>query len=300
MDLSVPQLAIPSQPSSASNAIYTFRRPRPQLFALPYTIMNYMFTKPSSGKAWKKLIMTCKYFFSKNPIFPVESLKSIANNKWNADGEVFDPTKSVAKLWLYKDINVSFYTNAPTSLSSIIPKICKCDLRLIEIWRHTLTFNEYQFLTSSGKCESITLAFCDIKNDDGTYVAFEKLFENIPKVEDFHMHCSGNCFPMFKPDTFNKLADVTSNNGLKWLSLGGLTEDFDFSTTLDFLLKIKKSLNVSLQYRNRVPLSNAYKENLETCIAKIIATPPERIPNITFPGFEESTLYNDYKKLRGF
>uniref|UniRef100_A0AC34FFZ4 Uncharacterized protein n=1 Tax=Panagrolaimus sp. ES5 TaxID=591445 RepID=A0AC34FFZ4_9BILA len=293
MDLPDLKVALPSPPSSATNAIYTFRRPRPQHFALPYSIMNYIFTKPSSAKAWKKLIMTCKYFFSKNPVFPVEYF-----NKWNADGEVFDPTKNVAKLWLYREIDASLNSGATTFLSSLIPKVYKCDLCSIEIWCQTLTFDEYQFLTSSGKCERLTLAFCDIKNDDGTYVAFEKLFENVPKLVDFRMYCTDNCFTMFKPDTFKKLADLLSNNGLKGLHLSCLTEDFDISTTLDFLMK--NYAYVFLKYCDDVPLSDAYKENLEKCISKIIATPPKRIPNIDIPGFKDSVLYNDYQKLYGF
>uniref|UniRef100_A0AC34F2P3 Uncharacterized protein n=1 Tax=Panagrolaimus sp. ES5 TaxID=591445 RepID=A0AC34F2P3_9BILA len=181
-------------------------------------------------------------------------------------------------------------------MSSLIPKIYKCDLRWIIISAKNFTIKEYQFLTSSGVCKTVALYFCDIKNDDGTSVAFEKLFENIQKIEDFSVECSDNSFSMFKPHTFNNLADVTSNTSLERFSLSYLREDFDISTTLDFLLK-NDNKYVFLDYCLHSPISDAYKEILETCIAKIIATPPKRIPHIYFPGFSGSTLYIDYKKL---
>uniref|UniRef100_A0A914YL44 Uncharacterized protein n=1 Tax=Panagrolaimus superbus TaxID=310955 RepID=A0A914YL44_9BILA len=81
------------------NAAYTFKNPRPQLFSLSYPIMKYILQN-STGAAWKKLIMTCKYFFSKNPIFPVRQLTT-GYEIWNADGKTFNPNQALSHLWLY-------------------------------------------------------------------------------------------------------------------------------------------------------------------------------------------------------
>uniref|UniRef100_A0A914Y4X4 Uncharacterized protein n=1 Tax=Panagrolaimus superbus TaxID=310955 RepID=A0A914Y4X4_9BILA len=100
---------------------------------------------------------------------------------------------------------------------------------------------------------------------------------------------------MFKTDTFKKLANILPCiNKLYRFILCDLTEAFDFASMTDFLVK-NENILISLNYG--VLLSDAYKEIIEKFIAKIIETPPKRIPYIDFPGFENSFFYDDYRKL---
>uniref|UniRef100_A0A914YXX8 Uncharacterized protein n=1 Tax=Panagrolaimus superbus TaxID=310955 RepID=A0A914YXX8_9BILA len=64
----------------------------------------------------------------------------------------------------------------------------------------------------------------------------------------------------------------------------------------DFLLK-NETINFHLEYDCNAVLSDEYKEDLENFIAKIVETPPKRIPHIDFLGFENSIFYDDYQKL---
>uniref|UniRef100_A0A914YKJ9 Uncharacterized protein n=1 Tax=Panagrolaimus superbus TaxID=310955 RepID=A0A914YKJ9_9BILA len=102
---------------------------------------------------------------------------------------------------------------------------------------------------------------------------------------------------MFQKDTFKKLADILPDlKEFSVLSLDGLTEAFDFASITDFLLK-NENLVIFLRFDEDIPLSDAYKEILEKFIDKIIETPPKEFPYIEFPRFENSILYNDYRKL---
>uniref|UniRef100_A0A914XU17 Uncharacterized protein n=1 Tax=Panagrolaimus superbus TaxID=310955 RepID=A0A914XU17_9BILA len=102
---------------------------------------------------------------------------------------------------------------------------------------------------------------------------------------------------MFQSDTFKKVAHILPR--LKQLShfiLDGLTEAFDFAFITDFVLK-NENLLIKLTFDENISLSSAYNEILENFIAKIIETPPKKIAYINFPGFENSDLYDDYRKL---
>ena len=52
-----------------------FKKPAPQQFGLPLTIICYVAKNPTSPKLYQKLAGTCKYFYHKNPIIIVENIK---------------------------------------------------------------------------------------------------------------------------------------------------------------------------------------------------------------------------------
>uniref|UniRef100_A0A914YMK8 Uncharacterized protein n=1 Tax=Panagrolaimus superbus TaxID=310955 RepID=A0A914YMK8_9BILA len=97
---------------------------------------------------------------------------------------MFDSMKNIAKLWIHDEIGLHFNVSQPF-LSSMIPKIEKCNLRSLNIFRQRLTFDEYLFLTSSGDLKHLELSFCTISHSDGTLVTFDQLFINCPELECF-------------------------------------------------------------------------------------------------------------------
>uniref|UniRef100_A0A914Y4X3 Uncharacterized protein n=1 Tax=Panagrolaimus superbus TaxID=310955 RepID=A0A914Y4X3_9BILA len=102
---------------------------------------------------------------------------------------------------------------------------------------------------------------------------------------------------MVKKDAIKKFVEIVPCfKELFHFTLYALTEAFDFASITDFLLK-NETINVILQFRGDVPMSDAYKKDLEKFISKIIETPPKRMPIIDFPGIRKCIFYNDYKKL---
>ena len=63
-----------------------------QRFPIPSNIVFYMAKNPSSPSLWKKLIRTCKYFYSRSPIFVVDSIifsKSKVSIRYEKDKKYF-------------------------------------------------------------------------------------------------------------------------------------------------------------------------------------------------------------------
>uniref|UniRef100_A0A914Y9T8 Maturase K n=1 Tax=Panagrolaimus superbus TaxID=310955 RepID=A0A914Y9T8_9BILA len=98
----------------------------------------------------------------------------------------------------------------------------KCNLRSLDIWNQSLTYDEYSFLTSSGDLKRLYLNEYIICHPNGTLVTFDQLFKNIPKLIAFFMVFAENYSSMFESDTFKKLTDILPH--LKELDLYGLTE----------------------------------------------------------------------------
>uniref|UniRef100_A0A914YBT7 Uncharacterized protein n=1 Tax=Panagrolaimus superbus TaxID=310955 RepID=A0A914YBT7_9BILA len=180
--MDIPQHTLNSSPSD-SKKVYTFKNPYPQHFSIVYDIIEYMIKNPSSGKVWKKLIKTCKFFYFKNPVLPVGALDVICDMKCRADGECFDTTLSFPNLWIFDSLkanNDSVQTIIYDCVQLIVPKILKFELRILNVKAQELTWSDYQKLTSSGTIKEINLRDCRICNSEGR---IEKLFENLPNLE---------------------------------------------------------------------------------------------------------------------
>uniref|UniRef100_A0A914Q3Y7 Uncharacterized protein n=1 Tax=Panagrolaimus davidi TaxID=227884 RepID=A0A914Q3Y7_9BILA len=166
--------------STSNPPIYTFKKPYPQRFSLPFDVIKYMIKNCKSAKVWKKLIMSCKYFFPKFSVLPIKTMNVYTDSKCEADKEKFNSSKFIPKLWVYDTFN---YHASNFSNSKL--KILKFDLRILIMFDQNLTFNDYQKLTSSGSLKSIILYFCKIENSDGTNVTVDKLLENLKHLVQF-------------------------------------------------------------------------------------------------------------------
>uniref|UniRef100_A0A914XS37 Uncharacterized protein n=1 Tax=Panagrolaimus superbus TaxID=310955 RepID=A0A914XS37_9BILA len=165
------------------NVQNTFQQPHRQKFAFQRPIIKYILQNPASGKAWKKLIQTCKYFFPKYPVYPIGRVTG-QYGKWDGDRENLDQIEELPPLWLYGDFR---YFYAKKDISKLITNVFRCNLRSLHIDNQILSWNDYQFLTSSASFESIFIYNCSIKYSDGTIVTMDKLLENIHSLKDFGM-----------------------------------------------------------------------------------------------------------------
>uniref|UniRef100_A0A914PHR7 FBD domain-containing protein n=1 Tax=Panagrolaimus davidi TaxID=227884 RepID=A0A914PHR7_9BILA len=267
------QDALPSTSKSTSQ-IYTFKRPYPQRFSLPFDVIKYMIKNCKSAKVWKKLITSCKFFYPKYPILPVKRLDVYSKMKCFADGEIFNASKSFPKLWVYDVLVAGFVTN----ISVVILNVFKFDLRALNMPAQSLTFDEYKHLTSSGSIKEIYLESCAIKNADGTIVTADKLVENLKLLERFEM-CRFNPL-IFQSGTMKKMVQHLNECRKFWLfRFLEIQETFDFASLVDFLLK-NKTVTVILAYRG--PISDAYKENVANVLKEIKKDSSLKYPCIKF------------------
>uniref|UniRef100_A0A914Z054 Uncharacterized protein n=1 Tax=Panagrolaimus superbus TaxID=310955 RepID=A0A914Z054_9BILA len=194
-----------SMASRNSIGIFSFRNPRPQSFPFSFSIMKYMCTNLSSGKAWKKLIQICKYFFSNYPVYPVHHLlcfggersslsgstpglwspnitfnpweKTIIDFKFAADGEAFDLKDKIANLWIYNELDITMLYDQ-YYVKKLFSKIVLFNAEIIILYYQYLSWDEYQFLTSTAPIvKRADICHCIIRNSDDSMVTFDKLLE---------------------------------------------------------------------------------------------------------------------------
>uniref|UniRef100_A0A914Q0K9 Uncharacterized protein n=1 Tax=Panagrolaimus davidi TaxID=227884 RepID=A0A914Q0K9_9BILA len=260
--------------STSDPPLYTFKKPYPQRFCLPCDVIKYMIKNCKSAKVWKKLIMSCKYFFPKYSVL-VKDLDVNFDSKCKADKEEFNASKFIPKLWVYDsfDYRATYFSYPKLEIS----KISKFDLRNLILVKQNFTIYDYQKLTSSGSLKFIDLSFCKIENSDGTIVTVDKLLEGLPHLEEFEMVDFNSL--MFQSDTVKKMVQhLKGFKKMHQLNLLGIEESFDFPSFAEFLLN-NKTLNIKILFYE--PISDAYKEVIQNVMIEIKKN-PLKVPKIEF------------------
>uniref|UniRef100_A0A914PD32 Uncharacterized protein n=1 Tax=Panagrolaimus davidi TaxID=227884 RepID=A0A914PD32_9BILA len=170
-------------------------------------------------------------------------------------------------------------------MSALIPKILKCDLRVLRIVDQDLTFADYKKLTSSASIETLILWHSTIKNEDDTIVTADKLLGGLDNLHMFQTINSDNSnnFLMLQTETVKKI--VQHLNGYKKMcafQLCGINESFDFASFSNFLLK-NETVRVYLSYG--APVSYAYEESVKNIIKEIRKNRSLKVPEIHFYSF---------------
>uniref|UniRef100_A0AC34F2M1 Uncharacterized protein n=1 Tax=Panagrolaimus sp. ES5 TaxID=591445 RepID=A0AC34F2M1_9BILA len=244
----------------------------------------------ANGAVWKKLIQTCKFFYPKKDLYPVEKF-SVYNDESRRidcsliiDGKYFEAKYSVPKLWVYNSFNSgSKPTGLPDDVKTVLSKIFKFDLRRLDLRFQSLTFEDYQILTSSGTIKELNFCKVNITHSHGTKVSADKLFDNLYNLEVFK---SDRHSLQFEADTAKKIANnLPRLQKLRSFELTKLEEGFDVSSFSDFLMK-NETVFVRFDYLWN-EFSNAYKQIIEAFIDKILKNPPKILPIIEFPGCDD-------------
>uniref|UniRef100_A0A914QVP2 F-box domain-containing protein n=1 Tax=Panagrolaimus davidi TaxID=227884 RepID=A0A914QVP2_9BILA len=160
----------------------------PQEFSFPKPLILYILENASSYLL-KKLNKICKYLFLKRNFAIIDKLlifdETTEGYKESISG--YDLTLNVSKLdqlknnlWITDELRA--YYSAP-NLSSIVNKIVKCDIKLLNVFENDVTFNEFKILTASGNIEKISLRNA-IQYSDGTNLALDDLLLMIPKASN--------------------------------------------------------------------------------------------------------------------
>uniref|UniRef100_A0AC34GU50 Uncharacterized protein n=1 Tax=Panagrolaimus sp. ES5 TaxID=591445 RepID=A0AC34GU50_9BILA len=203
------------------------------------------------------------------------------------------PKDRFPKLWLCDE----FYALcSDTPMSEFLPKFSKFDLKYLRLYKQNLSWEGYQILTSSGSLETLIIFSSAIKYSDGTFVTLDKLLQNLRSLKNFQLHESDS--DIFKGNTVkNLLKFLLTFKNLKQFHIFQLTETFDFSSFMDYILA-NETVDIVLKYAYNVPLSDAYVRMLHNFIDQILQNPPKKIPDIYYLDLEDRRQYREYKKLR--
>uniref|UniRef100_A0A914QC36 F-box domain-containing protein n=1 Tax=Panagrolaimus davidi TaxID=227884 RepID=A0A914QC36_9BILA len=161
----------------------------PQEFSLPKPLIRCILENASSYLL-KKLNKTCKYLFIKRNITIIDKLfifDDVVTYGYKECISGYNVKIHLSNLNLFKDNlwitdKLTAYYSAP-NLSSIVNKIVKCDIKILNVFENDVTFNEFKILTASGNIQQIAL-FSQIQYSDGTNLAFDDLLLMVPKASN--------------------------------------------------------------------------------------------------------------------
>ena len=133
-----------------------------QRFSLPEALVFYMTKNPPSPEVYNKLIKCCKYFWLKNPVITLNSLRRCIHYKyWKTEKvngfrecQKLQTKNLIEKLWINQDLIICNDRNQFLA-SLIIPRIYRCDLTYLSFAFQTVSFDEFKVFTSSGSLESL-------------------------------------------------------------------------------------------------------------------------------------------------
>ena len=165
-----------------------------QRFKLPEIIVHYLAKNPTSSKLWKKLIQTCKYFYSKNPVVVVGDVcetGDLAINFWDVSSDVsgrrinLDLQNCSFKFWITYSLSAKI-RDTPDRISSLIQRVYRFDLETLNLWDVSITLDEFQCLISSNTLIKLKFVNVIMKHSDGSLVDLVQILERIPRIQDFH------------------------------------------------------------------------------------------------------------------
>uniref|UniRef100_A0A914QST9 Uncharacterized protein n=1 Tax=Panagrolaimus davidi TaxID=227884 RepID=A0A914QST9_9BILA len=193
MDSSDPQLIISSnrkrkaQDSTMVNCkrtkfMKTYQR---QNFSMPDSIIFYIAKNPKTAELYLKMVKTCKYFFVKNPIIILPTLKA-DDGKWRVNEKPLDFTKYNCKYWITGEIYASAYESVDENiLSPIIPKIYRCDVKRLYLYSQVMSFDDLSLIVSSA--EKIYLKNVIVKHSDSSDIPLEDIVAIAVKAKEIYV-----------------------------------------------------------------------------------------------------------------
>ena len=167
---------------------FTFVQPRRQTYSLPYGFSSYIF-KNKSVDLYKKLIMSCKSFFSKNRILVVKYVQIYIN--FNFDNKnvtciLTNMEEKKIKIWITDELESHNVTDGTLKLLDFMKILYRFDGKLLSIYKEQITFDEYMRLVSSKKLYHVTMHESIVKNSNDSFVSADTLLKPLYDVKILH------------------------------------------------------------------------------------------------------------------
>ena len=166
-----------------------FAKPMSQQFLLPPCIVYYMSQNPSTPGVYEKLIRTCKYFYSKNPIIVVNKIEICEDyfyiSKYCGRSKAYPITLNLnqilCKFWVTEEVFVAGSLNfAIDILREKMFQIYALKCSELHVPIKTISSIKAVKLVKKMVC-----FFSVPEYADGTLMSVEKVFESFPNLEVF-------------------------------------------------------------------------------------------------------------------
>uniref|UniRef100_A0A914Z6N7 Uncharacterized protein n=1 Tax=Panagrolaimus superbus TaxID=310955 RepID=A0A914Z6N7_9BILA len=247
-------------PSKRDIFLTTYRRQR---FSLPDPIMHYIAKNPKNAKVYQKMIRSCKYFFTKNPLLIISHL-TFDGYGWRTwiknDLKIVDINRFSSKLWIKESLSVST-ENVSIVASSIVSKIYRSDFKILTLLYQSISLNDLLIFCSS--VNGLTLKRVAVKNYDDTVVPFEKVIEQLPKVKTIN-YTFTNPSNNTSENTLKELWKIPHFSNYDYFCLYNIPESFDIESFNFFM----KNTRIRLFFSNTI--SEEYKARLMVIVDQII------------------------------
>uniref|UniRef100_A0AC34FT01 Uncharacterized protein n=1 Tax=Panagrolaimus sp. ES5 TaxID=591445 RepID=A0AC34FT01_9BILA len=244
---------------------------RHQNFSLPDSIMHYMAMNPKNAK---------------NPILVLYDLY-YDKNGWTASkdgGWMYINLANVSsKLWITGYVNLHPADAEDKCVTSIIPKIYRCDATMLNITNLTISCDELMFFGSN--VDSLGLRKVTVTYKDGSDVAFEKIIQLFPKIKYLNYDPPSHGFAI-NSKTFKELLKNPQFLKLKGCTFRDISEDFDLDAFYEYM---KKNKHTSIKLYFCDTISEAYCNRLQAIVTEIVEakTHEYKPPYIFFNGLDE-------------
>uniref|UniRef100_A0AC34FYU5 Uncharacterized protein n=1 Tax=Panagrolaimus sp. ES5 TaxID=591445 RepID=A0AC34FYU5_9BILA len=160
-----------------------------QNFDIPKSTIYFMARNPSTVGVYRKLVLSCKYFFEKLPLLvagriygntricPKNVLK-FYSQQLTCCADI-DMTKLSIKILLANRLCISKY-NISIFASLVVPKLYRCQKADLTILSEVIQFNDFE------KCAPF-LTDINLHNDQIESVMLDKIIEICPQVKNFEL-----------------------------------------------------------------------------------------------------------------
>uniref|UniRef100_A0A914Y446 Uncharacterized protein n=1 Tax=Panagrolaimus superbus TaxID=310955 RepID=A0A914Y446_9BILA len=108
------------------------------------------------------------------------------------------------------------------AVQKILPKLFKCDAKVIKIDNQILSFDQFCFLVGEGSVEKISFRNVSVQWKSGEKVAVEFLIERLPNAK-----CLEFLNAEFNSETSQQLGKIQLLNKIEHFSLGDIDETFE-------------------------------------------------------------------------
>uniref|UniRef100_A0AC35ERQ9 Uncharacterized protein n=1 Tax=Panagrolaimus sp. PS1159 TaxID=55785 RepID=A0AC35ERQ9_9BILA len=176
--------------------------------------------------------------------------------------------QTTAKFWIAHGLSVApsnsitAETKDPNILTSIIPKLFRCDVRVLHLLKQVISYHDLPFLTSSAKV--VIFDQVVVKHEDGSNVDVQKIVEiasDAISIEITH--------PTITSKTMEELLKIPNFPTLDALFLENVPEIFDIEA---FYVHMKKNKTTNFILLFEESISDEYMKRLDEITDEIIGT----------------------------
>uniref|UniRef100_A0A914PQE2 Uncharacterized protein n=1 Tax=Panagrolaimus davidi TaxID=227884 RepID=A0A914PQE2_9BILA len=219
------------------------------------------------------------------------ALNEKQQSQWTTEETLYDLNQTTSKLWIANGLFVSqkYYITAemkdPNILTSIIPKLYRCDLCILRLLKQVISYRDLPLLISSA--EWIFFNQVVVKHEDGSNIEVQKIVEIASKATWIDIS-----YPTITSKTMEELLMIQHFATLRDFTLENVPEVFD---TEAFYVHIKKNKTTKFNLAFDKSISDEYVKRLVEITDEIIATKKVdyKPPMLRFRGLD----FERHKKL---